>query len=191
MTVRFAPGLENLLVPIDSVRQHPKNPRNGDLDVIIESIRTNGYVAPIIVQKSTGFIIAGNHRWQAMHALSSKVIPALIVDYNDEQAVRYLLADNNTSDKARNDDAMMVELLRQMQETDLGLLGTGMDDNDLARLLQGLEDAPFSEVPHPMQPAMHGIYEVTVTFDNEDDRKNLTEELKERFGDEEVREANI
>lgn len=191
MSVRFAPGLDKLFVPIGSVKQHPDNPRNGDIDVIIESIRVNGYIAPIIVQESTRYIIAGNHRWQALHALKSKVVPALVVNFTDEQALRYLLADNATSDKAMNDTAAMVELMNMMKETDLGLVGTGMDENDLMRMMEELEPEPFSEMPHPVQPAIHGIYEVTVSFDNADDRKGLFEELQSRFGDEAVREANV
>lgn len=189
--VRFASGLESLFVPINSVRQHPQNPRNGDLDVIIESIRVNGYVAPIIAQRSTGYIIAGNHRWQALHALGSDKAPVLFVDYTDEQAKRYLLVDNASSDKARNDDALMVEMLKELQGSEAGLVGSGFTDDELNRLIAGLDIDPLPETPHPVTPALHGIYEVTVTFDNTIDRTVLMEELKERFGEENVREANI
>lgn len=189
--VRFASGLEKLFVPINSVKQHPKNPRNGDLDAIIESIRVNGYVAPIMVQRSTGYIVAGNHRWQSLHALGSEVVPAIFVDYNDEEAMRYMLADNATSDKGKNDDALLLELLRDMEKTDLGLIGSGFDNDDLERLILDLEPEPIPEMGGGLQAAVHGIYEVTVSFDNPDDRAEFTEEMRERFGDEDVREANI
>lgn len=191
MSVRFAKGLDPLMVPIDSVRQHPDNPRNGDLDVIIESIKVNGYIAPIIVQRSTGYIIAGNHRWQALHALGSDRVPALMVDYDDQQAKRYLLVDNASSDKARNDDALMIEMLKELQGSEIGLFGTGFTDDELTNLIAMQDQTGLPEIPHPVTPALHGIYEVTVAFDNGPDRALLMEELIERFGEENVREANI
>ncbi len=44
---------------------HPKNPRKGNVDLIIESIEENGFYGALIVQKSTGYILTGNHRFVA------------------------------------------------------------------------------------------------------------------------------
>lgn len=191
MAVRFAAGLEDLFVPIDSVRQHPRNPNNGDLDSITESIKINGYVDPIIVQKETGYIIAGNHRWQVLHGLGSKVAPVIFVEMDEEQALRYMLANNETAKKAVTDDALMVELLGLLSTTEIGLIGSGYSDEEYHRLMMGLENAPLPEVPHKAGVALNGIYEVTVSFDNADDRDTLNSELLMRYDDEDVRTANI
>ena len=189
--VRIPDSLKPLLIPMSTLHQHEMNPRNGDLDVIIESIRVNGYMAPILVQRSTGTIIAGNHRWQAMHALGETSIPAVMVDMDDQTAKRYLVADNESSDKAWNDNGLLIELLQEIQQFDTGLIGSGFDDDDLMRMIAEQDIEPSPEVPHPMQPALYGIYEITVSFDNENDRLLLGTELRERFGEESVREANI
>lgn len=138
--VTFHPALTDLLVDIDAVMQHPDNPRNGDVEAIAESIEINGYVAPVIVQKSTGYILAGNHRYQALLSLGSKVIPAVIVDVDETAAKRYLLADNRTSDLGMYDNAVLVDILSGLDEQD-SLLGTGYTKMDL-HALQAILDIP-------------------------------------------------
>lgn len=53
------------VVPIDSVRPHPQNPRRGNVDAIAQLIRANGFRGALVVQRSTGYILAGNPRWLA------------------------------------------------------------------------------------------------------------------------------
>lgn len=138
--VNFHEKLTDLLVPIDKVAQHPDNPRNGDVEAIAESIDINGYIAPVIVQQSTGYILAGNHRYQALLSLGSQVIPAIYVDIDDVAARRYMLADNRTSDLGIYDNAQLVEILTDLDEHD-SLLGSGYTKMDLEQL-QAILDIP-------------------------------------------------
>lgn len=190
--VRWADGLKDLMVPITRVQQHPDNANNGDLDSIIESIKINGYNSPIIVERATGYIVAGNHRYQALHALGATQVPVIWTDMTREQALRYMVADNRTGQKAVTDDALMIEILNQLQETDTGLFGTGYTEDELTNLILSQDQAPLPEVPQGgMGIALNGIYEVTVAFDNEGDRDALAGEMRSRYGDDEVREANL
>jgi hypothetical protein len=132
--VQFHPALENLLVQMEEVTSHPANPRNGDVEAIAESNQINGFVAPVIAQKSTGHIIAGNHRYYALMSLGSEVIPVIWVDIDDTAAKRYLLADNRTSDLGTYDHHVLVELLEELQDNDKSLLGTGYREYDLEAL---------------------------------------------------------
>lgn len=145
--VQFHPALENLMCDMEKVRPHPENPRNGDIEAIAESIQINGFVAPVIAQKSTGHIIAGNHRYFALMSLGSALIPVVWVDIDDTAAKRYLLADNRTSDLGTYDHAVLVEILEELQAEDMSLLGTGYRDYDLEALRalsqidnQGIDD---------------------------------------------------
>jgi ParB-like chromosome segregation protein Spo0J len=132
--VQFHPALDPLLVSMEEVSSHPANPRNGDVEAIAESIQINGFVAPVIAQKSTGHIIAGNHRYYALMSLGSGVIPVIWVDIDDTAAKRYLLADNRTSDMGTYDHHVLIQLLEELQAEDLTLLGTGYRDYDLEAL---------------------------------------------------------
>ena len=50
------------LVAPRALRPHPRNPRRGDVDAIEESIAENGFYGCVVAQRSTGYILAGNHR---------------------------------------------------------------------------------------------------------------------------------
>jgi len=55
----------SVVVPIDSIRPHPRNPNKGSVEVIRESLRIHGQYRTIVVQRSTGFVLAGNTTWRA------------------------------------------------------------------------------------------------------------------------------
>lgn len=190
MGVRYADGLWPLMVPIDSIRQHPDNYNNGDVDAIIESITVNGFMSPLIVQKSTGYIVAGNHRWQALHAMGATEVPAVMADLSDDRAKRYLLADNRTAKLAVTDDAAMFALLRELSESEDGLIGTGFDQNAYEQLLLDLANPEPIGEGEGFGIAVAGIYQVVVDFDNEEDRDTLLSELDMAYG-EKVRKVNL
>jgi len=123
------------LVSVDLIRPHPKNPRRGNLDVLVESIQKNGFYGALVVQRSTGFIVAGNHRYLAAKKCGINALPVLWVDVDDQTARRILLADNRTSDLATYDDEQLAALLREAC-TENDLLGTGYTDDDLEALIE-------------------------------------------------------
>jgi ParB-like chromosome segregation protein Spo0J len=190
--VRFAEGVRPLLVPIDRVQQHAQNPNNGDLDALIESIQVNGFVTAITADARTGNIIAGNHRYQALHALGATEIPVIWVDHMDDSgAVRYMIADNRTGKLAILDDSALAALLTDLSDSDLGLAGTGYDDASYQRLLLDMMADP--DIPNGGgfgDAAPSGIYQVVVDFENGDDRDTLFAELIERYP-EQARTADL
>ena len=183
-TVRFAEGVRPLLVPIENVHQHQQNPNNGDLDALIESIQVNGFVTAVTADAKTGNIIAGNHRYQALHALGATEIPVIWVDHMDESgAVRYMVADNRTGKLAILDDTALAALLTDLSDSDMGLAGTGYDDASYQRLLLDMMAEP--EIPDGGGfggAAPSGIYQVIIDFeDDRDGRDFLFAEMAERF----------
>src|SRR6185436_2236685 len=90
----IADGLLDSAVPIDVPLLHPTNPRRGDVSVIAESLTRFGQVRPIVVQKSSAYVIAGNHTLRAAKELEWTHIAAVAVDLDDEEAQAYLIADN-------------------------------------------------------------------------------------------------
>lgn len=140
------------LAPLDTVRPHPRNPRQGDTGAIHESIEANGFYGAIIAQKSTGFILAGNHRWQAAQQSGATEIPVTWVDVDDDHALRILLADNRTNDLASYDDEALAEILREIHAEHGNLIGTGYDGDDLDQLLEDLGEAPEPGATPEAQP---------------------------------------
>lgn len=147
--VMFHPGLDDLLVDIDSVCQHPANYNNGDLDAITASIETNGMYRPLYVQASTGQILAGNHTWAACKALGATLVPVVTLDVDDHTAKRIMLADNRTADLGVYDDGLLLTLLTSLNES-AGLIGTGYDDDDLIELVNRItSDGPIGVIEDP------------------------------------------
>lgn len=117
---------------ISILRPHPRNPRRGDLDVLRESIRTNGFYGVVVAQTSTHYVLAGNHRVEAARLEGYTNIPVMWIDCDDKTAARILLVDNRANDKAYYDDS---ELLSLLHEFDMGdLLGTGWTDYGIEQL---------------------------------------------------------
>ena len=129
------------VVPVDRITTHPDNARRGNMEVIRESIRANGFYGACVVQRSTGRILIGNHRYRAAIEEGLTEVPIVWVDKTDEEARRLLLVDNRTTDFAVYDYTVLVRLLDEQKE-EASLLGTGWDDADLVRLLAKIDPDP-------------------------------------------------
>lgn len=166
---------------VSEVSQHPDNANNGDLEALKESIEVNGFFSPIIVQASTGYIIAGNHRWQVANELGMVTIPAIVLDVDDEKAKRMMLADNRITRLGRDDPAMLASVLEELSESDLGLMGTGFSHNELQTLLDQL-DKPLEFESEPEDDGSYGhdavdpyiVVPVAHEFTGECDSFNIT-----------------
>lgn len=128
-----------LLVPIDAVRQHPRNPRRGDVGMVADSLERYGQTRPLVTWRSpTGdlLIIAGNHRWQAAHLLGWTHV-AVISDpaMTEQEAIAFLLRDNRTGDLAEYDDQALIDLLGRIYGESGSLDGTGFTADDLDEMV--------------------------------------------------------
>jgi hypothetical protein len=130
-----------LAVPIDEVREREKNPRRGNLDAIKESLEVNGQYRPVVVNKRTGEVLAGNHTLKAAKALGWPEIAATFVDADEEQAARIVLIDNRANDLAEYDDRELADLLESLPSLD----GTGYAAEDLSAILRDLGAAAIRE----------------------------------------------
>lgn len=117
--------------PLSDLRPHPDNPRNGDTDLIMESLRVNGQYKPIVIS-TDGTVLAGNHTYAAAMELGwgSIAVVALDVDPHSPEAKRIMLADNRTADMGRYDDGQLLAVLRELDS----LPGTGYSADDVEAL---------------------------------------------------------
>lgn len=151
--MRLADGYElDPAVPLTDLRPHPKNPNQGDVGAIVESIETVGFYGTVTAQKPRngrkhGRILAGEHRWRAAQAENADTIPVSWLDVDDDTALRILLADNQIGRLAQLDQAAQAAALQALASTDLGLSGTGTDADDLDLLLADLAVPAFAPTP--------------------------------------------
>lgn len=115
------PELEPLLVPIDSVAQHPDNARRGDVEFLKAKLEEFGQYQ-VMVADAEGLLAVGNHRWQAAKALGWTHVACVRRDLDQATARRLRIADNAASDRATNDEAQLLdELNRIVAEAQAGL----------------------------------------------------------------------
>lgn len=163
-------------IAIDALRPHPRNPREGDIGAIHQSIQTNGFYGTIIAQRSTGHILAGNHRWQAAQQSGATTIPVTWVDVDDDHALRILLADNRTNDLATYDDNELASLLQQLYEQTGTLQGTGYDTDDLDDLINKDTQDEGSD----QSDQLTGAYEIVITLKSAEEQEQTLEMLIEK-----------
>lgn len=152
--------------PIEKLRNHPRNPRKGNAAKIMRSIRANGFYGVIVAQKSTGYVLAGNHRLMAARKAGAKSLPVAWIDVDDERALRILLADNKISDESGTDETRLAELLSELADTDIGLRGTGYDEGEIDDLIE--------DIAGESDPQLGGLeFRVVVDCNNEEHQAEL------------------
>lgn len=145
-----AASLEEHLVPVDSLRTHPSNPRRGDVGEIAKSLGRFGQVRPVLVD-ADGVIVAGNHTYLAARSLDWTHIAAIPNEFaSAEEARAYLLADNRLPELGGYDRAELVAQLEELEAVGRWE-GTGYQADDLAhyRALEQLAGG----APAPPTPA--------------------------------------
>ena len=135
----------------DDLIRHPSNPRMGSLSAIAQSIQHNGWFGVLVVQKSTRYILVGNHRFEAGRRGGKSLgvltkedqppyepmewFPVQVVDVDDARALRILLADNRSSDDAEYDKQELMDLLSELHADD-NLLGSLFPERQISKLLE-------------------------------------------------------
>jgi len=137
MTSQTIPAtLDALRVPLDELRVYPRNPRRGDTSAIAISLQVNGQYRPLVVNRRSNEILAGNHTFLAARELGWREIAVTYVDVDDETAARIVLVDNRTADLAAYDDSDLAQLLDSLDSLD----GTAWSDDELQQLLASIDD---------------------------------------------------
>jgi hypothetical protein len=148
-----AEGLKTLVRDLDGLIPLPGNPRHGDVDAIVESLRRFGQLKPIVIN-ADGVILAGNHTYLAAVELGWTQIAALVVDLEGDDQPAFALADNRLSDLASYDNTDLLAMLAEVSD----LTGVGYDSDDIETLerLSATygEDAPLD--PYGMWEGMPG-----------------------------------
>lgn len=128
------------IADIAELKEHPENPNQGDVGAIHTSTEANGWYGAITVQKSTGYVLAGNHRLQERKARGATRVPIIERDVDDATALRILLGDNRTAQLATYDEHALLVLLQREAAND-NLLGTGWDGDDVDALAERLDES--------------------------------------------------
>jgi hypothetical protein len=151
-------------IPLGQVALYPGNARRGDVAAIAASLEENQQVAPLVVQRSTGYVLGGNHTLLAARSLGWTEIDVVYVDVDDQRASKVNLALNRSFELGDGyDDDLLLAQLQGLDDLD----GTGWAEDDLqefrratgqlgdeaAAFLDGFTSPPpFPPSPPPAPP---------------------------------------
>ena len=122
---------------------NPNRQSDRDFELLLKSMKEDGFTQPVIVQKSTSEIVDGEHRWRASQALGMEKIPVVYVEMTDEQRRVSTLRHNRA--RGSEDIQLTAQVMRDLEK--LGALDWAQDtlmlsDVEVNRLL---EDVPAPE----------------------------------------------
>jgi DNA modification methylase len=150
----IAEPLRPLAVPCSDLMPDPANARRHpepNLAALQGSLRVYGQRKPVVVNRRTGAIEAGNGTLQAARSLGWSHLAAVYVDDDPMTAAGFSIADNRTAELAEWDREALDKLLSEIQ-TDDPMLGRMLAElGGAAQRVQGRTDP--DEVPAPPDEA--------------------------------------
>lgn len=168
-------------VSVADISEHPRNPNRNEISRIVDSIESDGFYGTILVQKSTGYIIAGNHRYRAAVAAGFKEVPVTYLDVDDDKALRILVKDNRLAELGHRDKDILGELLQEIKDS-TGLFGTGFDQDEFDRMIEESQNGWTSDMTGGGDPPEHSGLPaafIKITCEDPDDKPILIELIHE------------
>lgn len=165
------------MVGVDQIHEHPRNPRQGDVELIEESMEEVGFYGACTVHRPSGDIIAGNHRYRVAVARGATEVPVIWYHGTEEQALKILLGDNKIADGGEYDQDRLNGVLASLPT----LSGTGYGLAAIAAAIEAgepdLGPAPI-DIPDDQYVPM---YAIQIPCIDEEDQQALYELLKRAF----------
>lgn len=166
---------------LDDIIQADNNPKDHDLGVLYQSMKRFGFTNPIIMNESTGKLLAGHGRLQTLQMMKDNGEDApkridVVKDIEDDrietwyvpvlygvkidnvsEAQAYLIADNRLTELGGWKPMDLMDSLAEILENTGNLDGTGYDLDDVETILADVERDTFD------------VSETDVQFDDEKD----------------------
>ena len=111
------------------------NPRKGDVEAIKKSYERFGQRKPIVADRATGEIIAGNHQFLAARELGWTEMAVVFVDDDKETAIAYGVADNRIGQLGEWDVEELVLALEEIGLEEIESVGFAEEDLEDFRAL--------------------------------------------------------
>lgn len=137
------------LIPYsNNPKEHPEE----QIDEIASSIKSYGFIQPIVTDGEQEIII-GHGRLQAAKKLGLEQVPVIKHDELTEAEAKALrLADNKIAESGWQDEKLAVELEQLTEENDFEELITGFNEDELSEYLDSLTDEEDLEEPETEDP---------------------------------------
>lgn len=147
---------------------NPNRQSDHDFELLLKSMREDGFTQPVIVHEGSRQIVDGEHRWRAAQVLGMQEIPVVMVDMTPEQMRIATLRHNRA--RGSEDVELTAQLLRDLEK--LGALDWAqdslmLDDVEMQLLIDdvsapdALAGDEYSEAWVPSSDATEGLTTTT------------------------------
>lgn len=183
-----------------------RNPRRGDVALVVRLIRATGWHGSVTIRAQTNEIVVGNHRWLAAREVWQAIrdedpdwvawaeanpddpvahghVAAERLDLTDAVAKQKLLGDNRASDVATYEAVMEAEILAELAEVPGGLEGAGYDERALDALIADVNRDADTTLGEPVRAARRLGQSIVLTYADAGDLRELTAILEQVGGD--------
>ena len=127
------------IVDIMKVIPNPKNPNmhpERQIEILSQVIKAQGWRKPITVSKRSGFVVSGHGRLQAAILLGALKVPVDYQDYSNEaEEWADLVADNRISELSTINEDLLIDILNEINDTDIDVLLTGYEYHEIDDLI--------------------------------------------------------
>lgn len=150
-------------VDLATMQRLIKNPKSHDLQAITRSIKTFGFVEPVVINDTTGHIVSGHGRIDALQRMKASggalpkgvenrggqwFIPAWHIEVKEENEYAVAIALNKTVELGGWDESVLVSILADLAARDeTTLLATGYDKDDVDALLAFSGNTDAGDLP--------------------------------------------
>ena len=133
--------LRMVYVLIDELHPDPGNPRrisDLELEALTQSIKTQGFVDPVLARREDHMVIAGHQRLIAARRLGLKVVPVIFVDKSRELAQLLNIASNRVGGDW--DDELLGRRIEELLAIpNLNISLSGLTDGEIDKYLKLLQ----------------------------------------------------
>jgi ParB-like chromosome segregation protein Spo0J len=143
------------LVALDKINEAVANPKDHDLDGIVASLRRFGFVEPMVMNETTGRLVAGHGRTEALKMMKqvgepaperivakngSWLVPVLrgIRFASDDDAEAYLVASNRLPERGGWIDELLAASLKRLKSAE-SLDGVGFSSAEAEDIIAEAE----------------------------------------------------
>ena len=131
------------LVPADYNPRKELKPGDPEFDKLKRSLDEFGYVEPVIWNKTTGRIVGGHQRVNALRALGYASVDCVVVELDETREKALNVALNKIS--GQWDEDKLALLIADLDASDFDAELTGFDDEEIQQMIGSLDETEVDD----------------------------------------------
>lgn len=162
---------------IKDILPAPYNPRKITKEMLEQlkaSIRDDGYLEPIVVNRRTGFVVGGNQRLKALKELGVKKVPVRLIDVDEDREKIINIRLNKV--EGEWDFPKLKELLVELDTGAINIEDTGFSFEQIENLIRDFQ--PLEPPDDIFDSSGSGKLSLVIECESESELEDIAETLE-------------